>query len=412
MKYTIPLAAALSAALWQLPAQAADLEVIHWWTSGGEQAAVSVLAKEFDQLGADKWKDSAIAQGENARAVAYQRIFGGTPPGAAQFNTSRQFEELINAGLLQDLSSVADKEQWASFIRPPAIFGPCQKDGKVYCVPVNLHSEQWIWVNRKVYQQAGVTEPTTWQDFLESAPKIKTAGFIPLAQGGQPWQEFLLFRDMLLGMAGKDVWYQVWRDKNADVAGGSAVRKVFETMGELRQYTDQGMAGRNWNDTTNLVITGKAAAQVMGDWARGEFVLAGKQPGEDYDCIPGPSPEPYLTTNGDVFIFPKQKDPAVTQAQFKLASMLVDARVQTLFNNAKGSLPIRDDVDMSLADACIKKGLALLKRPDAIVQGYALFITPDTRGQIEDLLTEYWSTPDMTVDAAQQRFVEIIGDAD
>ncbi|PPC78715.1 ABC transporter substrate-binding protein [Pokkaliibacter plantistimulans] len=412
MKYTIPLAAALSAALWQLPAQAADLEVIHWWTSGGEQAAVSVLAKEFDQLGADKWKDSAIAQGENARAVAYQRIFGGTPPGAAQFNTSRQFEELINAGLLQDLSSVADKEQWASFIRPPAIFGPCQKDGKVYCVPVNLHSEQWIWVNRKVYQQAGVTEPTTWQDFLESAPKIKTAGFIPLAQGGQPWQEFLLFRDMLLGMAGKDVWYQVWRDKNADVAGGSAVRKVFETMGELRQYTDQGMAGRNWNDTTNLVITGKAAAQVMGDWARGEFVLAGKQPGEDYDCIPGPSPEPYLTTNGDVFIFPKQKDPAVTQAQFKLASMLVDARVQTLFNNAKGSLPIRDDVDMSLADACIKKGLALLQRPDAIVQGYALFITPDTRGQIEDLLTEYWSTPDMTVDAAQQRFVEIIGDAD
>ncbi|PXF29588.1 ABC transporter substrate-binding protein [Pokkaliibacter plantistimulans] len=412
MKYTIPLAAALSAALWQLPAQAADLEVIHWWTSGGEQAAVSVLAREFDQLGADKWKDSAIAQGENARAVAYQRIFGGTPPGAAQFNTSRQFEELINAGLLQDLSSVADKEQWASFIRPPAIFGPCQKDGKVYCVPVNLHSEQWIWVNRKVYQQAGVTEPTTWQDFLESAPKIKAAGFIPLAQGGQPWQEFLLFRDMLLGMAGKDVWYQVWRDKNADVAGGSAVRKVFETMGELRQYTDQGMAGRNWNDTTNLVITGKAAAQVMGDWARGEFVLAGKQPGEDYDCIPGPSPEPYLTTNGDVFIFPKQKDPAVTQAQFKLASMLVDARVQTLFNNAKGSLPIRDDVDMSLADACIKKGLALLKRPDAIVQGYALFITPDTRGQIEDLLTEYWSTPDMTVDAAQQRFVEIIGDAD
>ncbi|MDH2436265.1 ABC transporter substrate-binding protein [Pokkaliibacter sp. MBI-7] len=412
MKYTIPLAAALSAALWQLPAQAADLEVIHWWTSGGEQAAVSVLAREFDQLGADKWKDSAIAQGENARAVAYQRIFGGTPPGAAQFNTSRQFEELINAGLLQDLSSVADKEQWASFIRPPAIFGPCQKDGKVYCVPVNLHSEQWIWVNRKVYQQAGVTEPTTWQDFLESAPKIKAAGFIPLAQGGQPWQEFLLFRDMLLGMAGKDVWYQVWRDKNADVAGGSAVRKVFETMGELRQYTDQGMAGRNWNDTTNLVITGKAAAQVMGDWARGEFVLAGKQPGEDYDCIPGPSPEPYLTTNGDVFIFPKQSDPAVTQAQFKLASMLVDARVQTLFNNAKGSLPIRDDVDMSLADACIKKGLALLQRPDAIVQGYALFITPDTRGQIEDLLTEYWSTPDMTVDAAQQRFVGIIGDAD
>lgn len=412
MKLTIPLAVALSTAIWQTPAHAVDVEVVHWWTSGGEQAAVSVLAKEFNKLGDDKWKDSAIAGGDNARAVAYQRIFGGTPPAAAQFNTSRQFEELIDAGLLQDLSSVANKENWKSFIRPPAIFSPCEHDGGVYCVPVNLHSEQWIWVNRKIYQEVGVEEPHTWASFLETAPKIKKAGYIPLALGGQAWQEFLLFRDMLLGMAGKEVWYQIWKDKNADVAAGDKVHEVFKTMGELRQYVDEGAPGRNWNDATNLVITGKAAAQVMGDWARGEFELAGKKAGVDYDCIPGPSPKPYLTTNGDVFIFPKQKDKAVTEAQFKLASMLVNPHVQTVFNNAKGSLPIRDDVDMTLADACIKKGLELLKDPDAIVQGHGLFITPDTQGQIEDLLTEYWSTPSMTAEQAQKRFAEIIDSAD
>ena len=73
----------------------------------------------------------------------------------------------------------------------------------------------------------------------------------------------------------------------------------------------------NWNDTTNLVITDKAGMQIMGDWARGEFSLAGEVPGKDYECIAGPSETPHLTTGGDVFLFPKQDDPEVEAAQLK-----------------------------------------------------------------------------------------------
>ena len=78
----------------------AELEVTHWWTSGGEAAAVAEFAKAFDATG-NKWVDGAIAGGGNtARPVFISRITGGDPMGATQFNHGRQAEELVEAGLL------------------------------------------------------------------------------------------------------------------------------------------------------------------------------------------------------------------------------------------------------------------------------------------------------------------------
>lgn len=392
---------------------AADVEVVHWWTSGGEQKAVQVLAKEFDQLGQDQWLDTAIALGENARAVTMQRILGGDPPEAAQFNISRQFEELAEGGMLLDLTELAEQEGWYDFIRPSSVLSPCIKDGRVYCVPINIHSDQWIWTNKKVFAEAGVPEPATWDDFIRSAPSIRDAGYIPLAFGGQGWQENLTFRTVMIGQAGRDVWESVWRDRDLGVAGGPDMLKVFETFQALRGMVDAGAPGRNWNDATNMVISGKAAAQVMGDWARGEFAAAGLVADQDYGCIPGPSLRPYLTLGGDVFVFPKQNDPDVEQAQLKLASMMLNPRVQAKFNNAKGSLPVRDDVDMSLADACMKKGLALLQDKDAVFQPSTVFVTTDTDGQFQDLVSTFWNADGaMTPASAQQQFVDIIAEAD
>ena len=118
-----------------VPAQAANIEVVHWWTSGGEQAAVSVFAKEFDALGGDKWVDTGIAGGTNARAAVMQRILGGDPPQAAQFNISRQFEDLTNSGQLLDLTELAEKEGWRKVIRPKSILDVCEKDGQSIACP-------------------------------------------------------------------------------------------------------------------------------------------------------------------------------------------------------------------------------------------------------------------------------------
>jgi len=414
MRYKM-LAAALSAAV-SMPigaASAADLEVMHWWTSGGEQAAVSVFADEFDKLGGDKWVDTAIAGGPQSRAATMQRVLGGDPPGAAQFNPGRQYEELIEGGLLLDLTELAEKEGWKKIIRPESILtNACEKDGKIWCVPVNIHSWQWGWASIPAYQKAGVPVPKNIDEFLASAPKLKEAGITPFAIGGETWQHSGAFNNaMIVSVLGKDNYYKLFRDKDAEYAASPEVAKVFEKWREMTSYTDDASANRNWNDTTALVIQDKAGMQIMGDWARGEFALAGEKPGVDYECIAGPSDHPFLTTDGDIFLFPKQDDPEVEKAQLKLASMMLNPRVQALFNLAKGSLPVRADVDLSLADACMKKGLDLLANPDTVIQATNRFLTEDTSGQINDLIAEFSVNKTLSVADAQKRFADIIRNA-
>lgn len=413
MKKLVSVVALTAAALLgSTSVRAADVEVIHWWTSGGEQAAVSVFAREFDALGEDKWVDTAIAGGENARSATLQRILGGDPPGAAQFNPGRQYEELIAGGLLLDLTDLATSENWAGFIRPASITEACLQDGKWWCVPVNIHSWNWGWASIPAFEKAGVPVPKTMDDFLAAAPKLQEAGIIPFAIGGEGWQISGAFGVVLTGILGLEKREQLFKDKNLEVAGGPEVKKAIETFRSLKSYSDEGSAGRNWNDTTNLVVTDQAGMQIMGDWARGEFGVAGEKPGVDYACVPGPSATPSVTTGGDIFLFPKQSDAAVEAAQLKMASMMVNPQVQALFNNAKGSMPIRDDVDMSLADDCMKVALEIIKDPANIAVDTGRWLNNDTNGQMNDLWAQFWADDAMTVEDAQARFVDIIRTAE
>ncbi|MGF1624945.1 MAG: ABC transporter substrate-binding protein [Alphaproteobacteria bacterium] len=396
-------------ALLASPAMAAEVEVMHWWTSGGEQAAVTVFAEEFNASGEDTWVDTAVAGGPQARAAVMQRTLGGDPPDAAQFNPGRQYEELIDAGLLLDLTELAEAEGWADVVQPSAIFDPCVKDGRVWCVPVNVHSWQWGWASLPVFEQSGVDVPTTLNAFLEIAPQIQEAGFIPFAIGGESWQHSGALQVVLLSQIGSEGYMRLYRDRDTDYARGPEVAAALQVWRDLTSYVDEGAGNRNWNDTTNLVITDQAALQIMGDWARGEFALAGEVPGEDYACLPGgPSEHPYLDTGGDIFLFPKQDDPEVEAAQLRLASLMISPRVQTLFNLAKGSLPVRGDVDLSLADDCMMRGLELLADADNVVPAMNNFFTEDTTGQFNDLWAEFSFNRDLSIEEAQERLAEII----
>ncbi len=395
--------------------RAADVEVIHWWTSGGEQAAVTVFAEEFEAKTEHTWVDSAIALGETARATVMQRALGGDPPEAAQFNPGRQYEELIAAGLLLDLTPLAEAENWDEIIRPDATKATCHIDGKWWCVPTNIHSEQWAWASNAAFEAAGITEiPRDIQGLVAALPALKEAGVIPLAVGGDGggWQINLLANALFLNILGRENFEKVMRDLDQEVAAGPEVRQVFETLKTLSQYADEGAPNRNWNDTTALVLNDQAGFQIMGDWAHGEFALAGKVAGEDYTCILGPAQTPYITLGGDIFVFFKQNDPAVEAAQLELASLMVSPEVQVKFNLAKGSLPIRSDVDLSAADACMQTGLPLLDDPNRIVPAFGIWRTEAFGQQMNALNTDIFFNPNLTVEDAQARFVELISSAE
>lgn len=410
MKLTKALLSATALSAAATTAHAVDLEVTHWWTSGGEAAAVAQFAKALNEKTEHNWVDGAIAGGGGtARPIMISRILGGDPMHATQFNHGRQAEELVEAGLMLDLTDVAEAEGWKDVIHPSSLLDSCTIDGRIYCAPVNIHSWQWLWLSNSAFADIGVDVPTNWDEYVAAMPALQEAGKVPLAMGGQSWQSSGAFGVMVVALAGVDAWKAVNADKNADVAAGPEYAKVFEAAAAAREFSKDTNV-QDWNQATAMVIEGKAGGQIMGDWAQGEFAVAEKVAGEDYTCLPGLGVNEIISTGGDAFYFPKQDDPAIEAAQKELASLMLSKAVQVDFNLKKGSLPVRGDVDLSAANDCMKKGLAILASGNILPDGNQL-LSADTTGQIEDLMTEFWSS-DMSAADAQAEYAALIASAD
>jgi glucose/mannose transport system substrate-binding protein len=391
-------------------AQAVDLEVTHWWTSGGEAAAVAEFAKAFDATG-NHWVDGAIAgSGNTARPIMISRMTGGDPMGATQFNHGRQTEELIEAGLFRDITELAEAEGWRDIVNPVSLLDGCTVDGKIYCVPVNIPSWQWIWLSHKAFAAIGVPVPTNWDEFVAAGPALRAAGKIPLALGGQPWQASGAANVLMVALAGPEIYEQVYGDKNAEVAAGADVTHVFEELDKAREMA-AGSNVQDWNQATNLVITGQAGGQIMGDWAQGEFQIAGQVAGTDYTCLPGLGAHEVIGTGGDAFYFPVVDDPEISAAQLELAKVMISPETQVAFNLKKGSLPVRGDVDLDAANDCMKKGLEILASGNT-VRDTNQMLTQDSAEQINSLFVEFFNDQSITVADAQARFVDIIANAD
>ncbi|AML50365.1 ABC transporter substrate-binding protein [Falsihalocynthiibacter arcticus] len=392
-------------------AYATDLEVTHWWTSGGEAAAVAEFAEAFNATEGNTWVDGAIAGGGGvARGVIVSRILGGDPMHATQLNHGRQAEELVEAGLMLDLTDVATEGGWRDIVHPVSLLDSCTLDGKIYCVPVNIHSWQWIWLSHKAYADAGVPVPANWDEFVASAPALREAGKVPLAMGQQSWQSAGAFGVMNVAIGGLDLWTKVNVDKDAEAAASPEMLKVFKAAADAREFA-VGSNVSDWNLATAMVINGEAGGQIMGDWAQGEFAVAEQVAGVDYTCLPGLGVNEIISTAGDAFYFPKQDDPEIEAAQKELAKLLLSKEVQVDFNLKKGSLPVRGDIDLSAANDCMKKGLEILAAGN-IMPGGDQVLSPDTSGQIEDLMVEFWNDTSITAEDAQSRYAEIIANAD
>ena len=390
-------------------ASATELDVMHWWTSGGEAAAVAEFAKAFDATG-NTWVDAAIVGGEAARAAMVSRILGGEPMGAFQFNHGRQAEELIESGLLRDITDIAEAEGWKDMVNPSSLLDACTVDGRIYCAPVNIHSWQWLWVSHKAFEDSGVAVPTNWTEFVAGAAALEAAGKVPLAMGQQGWQQSGAFNVMMASLLPNDIFMAVYGDKDASVAAGPEVTSLFEAAENARSMAAKSTV-QNWNDATNLVITGQAGGQIMGDWAQGEFAVANAVAGEDYSCLPGLGMNPRLGTGGDAFYFPVLKDDAKIAAQGELAALLLKPTTQVAFNLKKGSLPVRGDVDLSAANDCMQKGLALLDQ-GALLPDTNMLLTPDTANQMNTLFTEFFADTSISAADAQADFVKMIVNAD
>jgi glucose/mannose transport system substrate-binding protein len=343
-----------------------SIEVIHHWVSDSEVAALNVIQKDLAKKGVT-WKDSAVggASGANALQALRARLVAGDPPGAMQFVG---FESITWAkeGVLRDFSADADAKGWAKEL-PKPLMPFVQINGKWVTTPVNMHRANWIWGNAKAFRDAGVEPPKTWDELIADGDKFRKAGVIPLAVSDEGWQVAKIYEALVIDLYGPEFYKKAIIDLDKGALTSPEMINVFKMLRKVRGLADDNFAGRDWAVATGMVISGKAAMQFMGDWAKGEFLAKGMKPGTDFLCMETPAPKVSYLFLSDAFGAFTSKNEGTQKAQLTLAETAMDPKVQHDFNLIKGSIPSRLDVDISDFDDCAKKSFS--DRDTAIADG-------------------------------------------
>lgn len=351
------IAAVVSATMATGAVAAESVEVLHWWTSGGEAAALGVLKKDLESQGIT-WNDMPVAGGggEAAMTALRARVTSGNPPSAVQA-LGFDITDWAKQGVVANLNGLAGKEGWDNVV-PTALQKFSKHDGKWVAAPVNVHSTNWVWANKAVLDKAGVnTMPQNWDEFIVALDKVQKAGYVGLAHGGQAWQDATLFDGVVLTTGGVDFYNKAFVQKDPKALNSATMVKAFDRMSQLRSYVDKDFSNRDWNLASAMVIEGKAGFQIMGDWAKGEFLKAKKVPNKDFLCMRVPGTQGMVSFNSDQFMMFKVG--ADSQgAQTKLAKAIMNPSFQSAFNVVKGSVPARTDVPNTAFDDCGKKGMA------------------------------------------------------
>lgn len=341
---------------------AESVEVLHWWTSGGEATALEVLKKDLETKGIS-WVDMPVAGGGGSEAmtVLRARVTGGNPPTAVQM-LGFDILDWAKEGSLGNLDEVANKEGWDKVV-PTALQKFSKYDGHWIAAPVNVHSTNWVWINKAALDKAGGKEPANWDELIVLLDNFKAQGITPIAHGGQPWQDATIFDAVVLSL-GTDFYKKAFIDLDPEALGSPQMKEAFDRMTKLRSYVDDNFSGRDWNLASGMVIENKAGLQFMGDWAKGEFLKAKKVPGKDFVCMRFPGTQGAVTFNSDQFAMFKVSADKIP-AQMQMASAIESPTFQSAFNVVKGSVPARTDVPDTDFDDCGKKAIKDLAEANA-----------------------------------------------
>jgi glucose/mannose transport system substrate-binding protein len=386
-----------------------EAEVLHWWTSGGEAKSVAVLQEEFASKGGT-WTDMPVAGGggDAAMTALRARVLSGNAPTAVQLK-GPAIQEWYEEGVLADISSVAQANGWADVL-PASIAGHMKCEGTWCAAPVNVHRIDWIWANAAILEANGIAMPSTWAEFNAAAEKLQAAGITPLAHGGQAWQDATVFEAVALGVGGAEFFQKAFVELDEATLTSDTMKAVFDQMRTMRGFVDSNFSGRDWNLATAMVMNGEAAFQIMGDWAKGEFLAAGKQPGKDFLCASTPG-EGFLYNVDSFAMFDVAGDDK-TAGQLLLAELIVGKNFQKVFNLNKGSIPARTDVALDEFDSCAHtsaKDMADSNAGGSLLPSYAhgMALRGAQSGAITDVVTSHFNS-DMSSDDAVQMLLQAV----
>jgi len=339
------------------PAVKTQVEVFSWWTTGGEANGLQKLMDQFNAAHPDaEIINAAVAggAGSNAKAVLKTRMLGGDPPDSFQVHMGH---ELIDTWVVTNFMEPLDDVYQTYGLNeafPKGVLDIVSYDGHPWSVPVNIHRSNVLWYNKAVFEANGIDPASldTFEGFKAAADKLQAAGITPLALGDNgPWAAAHMFEDVLAGTLGADAYKGLWTGETD--WSGPEVTKALENFKMMVSYVNSDHSALSWDQANQLVIDGKAAMTIMGDWCDGDYVAKGFT---GYGWAPVPGTKGIYVALSDTFGLPKNSKHPELMKEF--LGVLGSKQGQEAFNILKGSICARTDCDYSKFDAYLQSSAA------------------------------------------------------
>lgn len=394
-------------------ASAEELIIYHGWSTPAEVAALNVLQDALQAKG-HTWKDLAIPHNSGVNVSLVNLVTGGEPPNAFVNSDPGVFRDLEGLGLTRDLtdfySEIGATENFFPIIRELSTV-----DGKMLKIPLFMHIDGMVYWNKEVAEKSGV-DPASWtsvDQMIGDFQKVKDAGFVAAAVGGQAFQVGYLFHAMLAATAGPDIYNRLYgAEPDLSVLDTPEVRKAIEIVRVFSEQAGPEAENRPWNETTNTVISGQALFHIMGDWMKGEWLAAGKVPGVDFGCAVIPGSKAVAVTSDAMGILGGQPE-NIDKAELDLVAAFVDPVVSAEANQKKGSTSPRADASTEFQDACNKVAMDALNVPNGQVANPFNITNSDWHNAIWTVMYNFWSdksqTPDDVIENLKEEYDVIFG---
>lgn len=328
------------------PVGESKVEVFTWWATGFEQLGLNALVEVFNEQHPDiEFINGAVAGGAGSQAkdLLQTRLQTNDPPDTFQAHAGKELQDYIDAAQIEDISHLYDEFGLRDAF-PANLLDLITDDGKIYSVPVNIHRSNVIWTNPAVLAEAGLDSTDTYyetlDEFIEALEAVEAIGKIGLSVG-TTWTQVHLLENILLAELGGDTYNGLW-DGTADW-NSAEVTSALEMFETIMGYTNTDRDGIDNNEATNLVVTGAAAFNIMGDWNIAVWEEQGLSSPESFIYAPSPGTGGYFNFLADSFTWPVgAPNPEGTKAWLETVG---SAEGQLAFNTLKGSIPARADAD-------------------------------------------------------------------
>lgn len=337
-------------------AQSGKLEIFSWW-AGDEGPALQALIDLYKKRYPNVEVINATVtggSGVNARAVLKTRMLGGDPPDSFQVHAGQELTGTwVVADRMEDLTSLFNQEGWMNRF-PKGLIDLLSYKGKIYSVPVNIHRSNVMWYNPAKLREWGVQPPKTWAEFLTTCQTLKSKGLeAPLALG-ENWTQQHLWESVALGVLGAADYANLWTGK-LRFNDPKAVA-VWNTFGRVLDCANKDASGLSWQQAVDRVLEGKAAFNIMGDWAAGYMTTTkGLKPGEGFGWAPAPGTAGVFMMLSDSFGLPKGVKNRTNVLNW--LRLIGSKEGQDTFNPLKGSIAARTDSDPSKYNAYLQSAM-------------------------------------------------------